>query len=397
MKKSFKQWFALAAAGMMTLSMASCSDIKGKITGLFGKDSEESVEPENTTVILKEGTEVKNVILMIGDGMGPQQIKAGEIFKGEQLCMQGFPYKTYVETRSANSDITDSAAAATALATGTRTRNDVIGQDTFGKELTTIVDIAHSLGKRTGVLATEEIHGATPMGFSAHADSRSFTSDLIRSAASSSNVDLFASSEFKTAYQTAFEEAGYTKIVKVDDISDSKADKVFGSYQIKATAESMSSEFSKVAFDRLVTEALEYLSQDEDGFFLMAEGSHIDHGGHSNDISYMLDELLAFDDAVRAALEWAKDRDDTVVIVTADHETGGLTLKEDVTQEQMKEVYVYKKANDCYLWETKGHTATDVMCYINGANIDFEKYSFGTDERIKNTDIFEIMKALLEN
>ena len=128
----------------------------------------------------------------------------------------------------------------------------------------------------------------------------------------------------------------------------------------------------------------------------MAEGSHIDHGGHGYDIAYMLDELLAFDDGVRAALEWAKDRDDTVIIVTADHETGGLTLKEDATQEQMREVYVYKMANNCYSWGTKGHTSTDVMCYINGADIDFKQYSFGTNGRIKNTDVFEIMKTLLE-
>ena len=398
MKKSFKRYLALIAAGMMALSMASCSDITGKLTGLFGEDSEESSTLEDTyePIILKEVSQAKNVILMIGDGMGPQQIKAGEIFKGERLCMQDFPYKTFVETRSASNEITDSAAAATALATGTRTTNGVVGQSPTGEELTTIVDIAHSLGKRTGVIATEEIHGATPMGFSAHASSRELESDLIKSAISSSNVDLFASSVFKTAYQTAFEEAGYTKIEKVDDISESTADKVFGSYQIRAAAESMSSAFSKVAFDRVVTEALEYLSQDEDGFFLMAEGSHIDHGGHGNDIAYMLDELLAFDDGVRAALEWAKDRDDTVIIVTADHETGGLTLKEDATQEQMREVYVYKMANNCYSWGTKGHTSTDVMCYINGADIDFKQYSFGTNGRIKNTDVFEIMKTLLE-
>ena len=152
-----------------------------------------------------------------------------------------------------------------------------------------------------------------------------------------------------------------------------------------------------IAFDRVVYEALEYLSKDEDGFFLMAEGSHIDHGGHSNDISYMLRELLAFDDGVKAVLEWAKDRDDTVVIVTADHETGGLELYGDITEETLFELdetgyRTYKN----FEWTTTGHSATDVYCFVNGADIDFASYSFGTDERIKNTDIFQIMKDLLE-
>ena len=149
------------------------------------------------------------------------------------------------------------------------------------------------------------------------------------------------------------------------------------------------------AFDRIVTEALDYLSQDEDGFFLMAEGSHIDHGGHNNDVCYMLEELLAFDDAVQAVLEWAKDREDTVVIVTADHETGGFTFDEKTSHKKLLKVYEADGEGDCYAWTTTSHTGVDVNLYINGADIDFASYSFGTNERIKNTDVFEIMKHLL--
>ena len=162
----------------------------------------------------------------------------------------------------------------------------------------------------------------------------------------------------------------------------------------------MSANANRMAFDRVVTEALEYLSKDEDGFFLMAEGSHIDHGGHNNDMTYMLSELLAFDDAVQAVLEWAKDRDDTVVIVTADHETGGLELKESAFTALN---FLETVSNDGgmtytpvhYQWTTTSHSATDVNCYINGANIDFRNYSFGVSGRIKNTDVFEIMKSLM--
>lgn len=396
MKKTLKQWLALVAAGVMTLSMASCADITGTLTGLFGggSGSENSVEEENKPIILKNVTTAKNVILMIGDGMGPQQIMAGEVFKGEKLAMQGFPYKTTVETRSASDNITDSAAAGTALATGVRTKNGMVGMSSDSVDLTTIVDIAHSLGKRTGVIATEELNGATPMAFSGHATSRNNASNLIRSAATTSNVNFFASYTIKPFYREEFANADYETVTEVDMISESTSDKVFGSYWIKASAPSMSADVAEVAFDRVVVEALEYLSKDEDGFFLMAEGSHIDHGGHNNDIKYMLEELLAFDDAVQAVLEWAKDRDDTVVIVTADHETGGLLLDSTATQEQLQEAYATGVKN-CYEWTTGGHTATDVNCYINGADIDFSEYSFGTNGRIKNTDVFEIMKKLM--
>lgn len=398
MKINLKKWFALAAAGMMACSMTSCADIVSKVTGMFGgnSQSENSVEEEtNQPIILKNVTEAKNVILMIGDGMGPQQIKAGEVFKGEQLAMQGFPYKTTVETCSASAQITDSAAAATALATGVRTTNGVVGMDTELNELTTIVDIAHGLGKSTGILATEELYGATPMGFSGHASARGKSYELIQSAADSSNVNLFASYVIAPQYQSILQEAGYEKIDNVDAISEATSDRIFGSYAIEAGQESMTANGSITAFDRLVTEALEYLSEDPDGFFLMAEGSHIDHGGHNNNICYMLEELIAFDDAVQAVLEWAKDRDDTVVIVTADHETGGFILDGDATHEDLQSVYENGGMGGCYMWTTGGHTATDVNCYINGADIDFKEYSFGTNGRIKNTDVFEIMKFLV--
>ena len=348
-------------------------------------------------IILDNVTQAKNVILLIGDGMGPNQIKAGEIFKGEELVMQTFPYSTKVETCSADSAITDSAAAGTALSTGTRTNNGVIGRHPNGNNLRTIVDIAHDLGKRTGIISTEELTGATPMAFAAHASNRGNTLQLIESAAEEkSNVNLFLSYMISPSYTYYFEQGGYTVIDEVDDISKSKKDKVIGSYLVNARAPSMNDELDFVSFDRLVWEALEYLSKDKDGFFLMAEGAHIDHGGHSNDMVYMLDELLAFDLGVKAALEWAKDRDDTVVIVTADHETGGLQLDENLTHDML--VQDYDNGGyicEGYEWTTTGHSSTDVWCYINGADIDFSKYALGRDDRIQNVDVFKIMKELI--
>ena len=367
MKKVVAVFMVLACMG----SMAACK-------------KEES--PEEKAIILKEVTQAKNVILMIGDGMGPNQVRAGELVTGKKLTMQQFPYSTKVETRSESDTITDSAAAATALATGVRTQNGRVGMDWDGNNLETIVDIAASLGKRTGVITTEELYGATPMGFSSHNESRNNKMDLINEAVTSSNVNLFLSHKFSQSY--LFKGTGYTTIKDPATISESTEEKIFGNYFISATVEPMTVLPDFVSLDGLVLEALEYLSKDEDGFFLMTEGAHIDHGGHNGNFNYMIEELLAFDAAIEVVLEWAKDRDDTVVIVTADHETGGLQISDDATTENIGEVGTYK-------WDSSGHTPTDVWCFINGANIDFANYSFGTKERIKNTDVFQIMKSLL--
>lgn len=388
--KNAKKWISLALAGATCFSLISCG----------GKGGEREYVPHDWSqdpIILDNVTQAKNVILLIGDGMGPNQIKAGEIFKGEELVMQKFPYSTKVETRSADSAVTDSAAAGTALATGTRTNNGCIGKHPNGFNLRTIVDYAHDLGKRTGVITTEELTGATPMAFAAHATNRGSTFEIVESASDvKSNVNLYLSYTLSASYTYYFENTGYKIIDEVDDISKSKKDKILGSYLINAHAPSMNDELDFASFDRLVWEALEYLSKDEDGFFLMAEGAHIDHGGHNNDMVYMLDELLAFDLGVKAALEWAKERNDTVVIVTADHETGGLQLDEGLTQEMLKADYdAGGFICEGYEWTTTGHSATDVWCFINGADIDFSKYSFGRDDRIQNVDIFKIMKELM--
>ena len=298
-----------------------------------------------------------------------------------------------VETRSYDSQITDSAAASTALATGVRTNNGRVGVDPDDMELTTLVDIAASLGKRTGILTTGVLYGATPMGFSGHGLSRKEWLPLVQSASVSSNVNLFASYLLEEDYHEALKNGGYEKIPFAGDISTSTTDKIYGTYRIKSSAPSMTAD-QEVAFDYLVAEALNYLSQDEDGFFLMAEGAGIDHGGHNNDFVYMLNELLAFDDAVSAVLKWASTREDTVVIVTADHETGDLSLHEDMTKENMFDMDENNQPL-YYAWGRDWHSSTDMYCYVDGVDIDFSKYSFSSNNRIKNTDIFKIIKALM--
>ena len=342
---------------------------------------------------------IKNVILMIGDGMGPNQIKAGEIYKRQKLFMQTIGQSTKVETNSYYGEITDSAAASTALATGSRTSNGFVGLNARGEEQTTLVDIANSLGKRTGVITTEELYGATPMGFSAHSDSRNNKEDLMYSAARTSNVNLFACSTLPSPDKYFIDEFvanGYEVISHPADISESTSEKIFGDYKIRAEAESMTISDIVLSLDGLVSEALDYLCKDEDGFFLMVEGAHIDHGGHQNRIEYMLAELLAFDDAVKYVVEWAKKRKDTLVLVTADHETGGLMLNPDTKYGELFDYDYDTQTYNNFRWTSVSHTNTNVWLYAYGSKINFGAYSSLTDGKlIKNTDVFRIANAYL--
>ena len=237
-KEKMKKIVAIIAAVACMGSATGCSFIEG-IFG--GKDK---------PIILKELTQAKNVILMIGDGMGPNQVRAGELVKGKKLNMQNFPYSVKVETHSASDVITDSAAAATALATGVRTENGRVGMDWDDNVLETIVDVAAGLGKRTGVITTEELYGATPMGFSSHNLSRSNTLDLLTTAIDSSNVNLFFSHKFSQTY--LFNGSKYTQIKDPNDISESTEEYIYGATFVYAEAEPMTVTKECVALDGLV-------------------------------------------------------------------------------------------------------------------------------------------------
>ena len=328
---------------------------------------------------------IKNVILMIGDGMGPNHVKAGEIYKGSQLAIHSMPHKTYSLTSSANNEVTDSAAGATALATGVRTNNGYVGVDAQGNELTTIMDIALQEGKRTGVVTTDTMSGATPMAFAAHCADRKDSTTLLNSAVDS-GVNLLISTSNEA--EGDFQYNGYKNLPDVAELSEETSDYVVGTYDIFANAPSGSAEMGNVALDRVVSESIEYLSKDDDGFVLMVEGAKIDKQAERNNLQFMIEELLAFDNAVQSALDFAKDRDDTVVIVTADHETGGLSLADDFTKENMASKHS---------WSTHGHTATNVYCNVYAENFEFFRYS--SEEKtteLKNADIFTMMKALVQ-
>ena len=290
----------------------------------------------------------RNVILFIGDGMGPAQVEMARQYSREvrnqplrMLEMAGAGRMGVCFTRSSDALVTDSAAAGTALATGSKTKNGMIAQDPEGKRLPTILELAKERGLKTGLVATSTISHATPASFAAHVPSRGTEAEIAaRMLALGPDVLLGGGVDFCRPRAAGGKreddvdlverarQAGYAVALTREDLSTCKAGRVLGLFSPAHMAPALGRERSAPTQPGLVEmtrKALDLLAG-EKGFFLMVEGSQIDHRCHSNDGPGALAEVLEFDEAVGLAYEFARRRDDTLVMVTADHETGGLAF-----------------------------------------------------------------------
>lgn len=272
----------------------------------------------------------RNIVLMIGDGMGPTQVSAAIIANGNRLNIERCAYAGYSKTSSADNLITDSAAGGAAIATGNKTNNGVIGLDAQGSRVLSILEVAEQNGKRTGLIATSSITHATPASFYAHQPSRKMDEEIAMDLVSS-DVDLFMGGGRKFFAKRAdslnlidsliARNYHIAKDVKDIPASSSKVGLFIAKGQPVAVTE------GRGAFLPEGTEsALNYLKDSDTGFFLMIEGSQIDWGGHSNDMEHVLAEMKDFDDAIGKVLDFAERDGNTLVVITADHETGGLTI-----------------------------------------------------------------------
>jgi alkaline phosphatase len=316
----------------------------------------------------------KNVILIIGDGMGPQQM--GLLFAYarhapgskvpkrvaamEQMAQEG--ELGMVRTEPHDALVVDSAAAATQLATGKYAGSEMIGVDYEGNSATTVVEVARDLGKSTGLVSDTRLTHATPASFAAHQRDRSMENEIaVDMLASKTDVLLSGGLRYFVPQDTNnTDSATYASIVQMTGgayppysrrtdnrnlllearkdyqlvfdykaLAEVKKGKVLGlfgnSEMLDALSENkalQNDERTEPTLVEMTEKSLELLSQDPEGFFLMVEGGQIDWGGHNNDAGVMLHELLQLDDAVRVIVNWARERDDTLVLVTADHETG---------------------------------------------------------------------------
>lgn len=282
----------------------------------------------------------KNIILLISDGAGLSQLWAAAMANRGQLNVLNMPYTGYLFTGSTDNYHTDSAAGGSALATGVKTRNRYIGVDTSGRPVSNIPDQIAEIGMVSGIVSNDRITGATPSAFYAHVSERNNT-DSIAAQLLDSKLSLMIGGEHKVFAEgdSSLIKELRTKNIEVvygpEYIVGSKSDRllVFAQDQVdrewdKFKDDQNSTQTAYRLIENVFQPAVSFLEERsaDKGFFLMVEGAKIDGGGHSNSLPFTVTEYLSFDRMVGQALQYADTRGETLVLVTSDHETGGLVL-----------------------------------------------------------------------
>ena len=295
--------------------------------------------------------QAKYVFYFIGDGMGVNQVNITEAYlsalNGERgsgsLTFARFPVASMAATYSANSDVTESAAAGTALATGQRTNNNYIGVDPAVNRLETVAEKAKKAGKKVGVATTVQVNHATPAAFYAHQRDRGMYYEIAKDIIPS-GFDFFAGGGFANREMLfdrtkapdiypIIEQAGYFVAKGYSDFiaNDGKAKKVLLVHENWEKEDGIPYAIDRTDKDltlpQITKAAIETLTKDNNkGFFIMLEAGRIDWAGHGNDGAAVIKEVLDLDEAVKIAYEFYKKYPkETLIVVTADHETGGLT------------------------------------------------------------------------
>ena len=270
-----------------------------------------------------------NIILMIGDGMGASQLSIPYFYTDHEPVFSRFKYIGLCRTSPATAPVTMSSAAATALSTGVKTYNMAVGVGVDSLPVENITEIASALGYRSGVIATSSVTDATPAGFYAHVPDRYMKREIAMDLLDS-KIDFFAGGGLKYFIDTTgtdhFREHGIlVNFSELEPIGDPEPDLRYGFLLAMERMPAMLEGRGDFLADAAEI-GIDFLSRGEDGFFLMIEGSQIDWAGHGNQAEYMITEVNDFENTVRHVLEYAEKDGNTLVIVTADHETGGFTL-----------------------------------------------------------------------
>ena len=338
----------------------------------------------------------RHLILMIGDGMGFGQVQAASLYATGQegrLFLESLPVSGRMTTYSIDPEdpdsqvVTDSAAAATAMATGQKVVNGVICKRIpgDGAELETVLEKYAKAGRRTGLVTTTYMTHATPAGFGAHADNRNELGVIADEYLHGTRPNVLYGGGCKHLTAEAAQQAGYLLVStrrQLQALNPYQTSHVLGRFGLghmpyefskEPTTETASKPsvyeagggrpnpaYSSIDALPHLTEmtlsALAVLDAGGEGFFLMVEGGRIDHACHSNNLPRCIGETLEFDRAVRAVIEWAQRRDDVLVIVTADHETGGLKVLQSNGKDAWPDVS----------WQHKHHTGQAVPVYAWG-------------------------------
>lgn len=312
------------------------------ITGCKNEPSTKRVDRENTILLedLKEeqgptfekGATPKNVILVIGDGTGINQISALEYYKADPVYYDDFPI-IGLSKISSTSLITDSAAAGTAMACGEKTYNKAIGVNAQGEDLLNLTELMSQKGGSSGLIATSSITHATPASFYAHHTDRN-DHEIIASFLPNAPIDFFAGAGLKYFRERkdqvnlldTFAQNGFT--IETSSLKAYPEAKKLG-YLLADKDMPTMIEGRGTFLEDASNLAINHLSSNEQGFFLMVEGSQVDWGGHDNDFDYMISELIDLDNTLGRLMAYAQKDQNTLIVVTGDHATGGLALSAD--------------------------------------------------------------------
>lgn len=338
----------------------------------------------------------RNIIIMIGDGMGPgivgiaayytEQLPGGTPLNLER-CGARASFSV-LKNRSATLLVPDSASAATAIACGVRTTNGSVGVDTFGRPLENILEYAGRNGKRTGLVSTAEIVDATPAAFSAHVARRGEKAAIARQQLSR-RINVLMGGGASYFDETQARAAGYRVLHSSADLFSVPIDGtpfLLGLFRPGGMPFDRDRGAGDPSLSAMTAAALRALSGGDRGFFLMVEGGGIDHAAHNRDTRNAIAETLAFDQAVGVALDFIDREPDTLLIVTADHDTGGPAL----TAKGFQRVYPDSAALGRFegvSWLSGSHTSLPVPCWViypgNG------RCSGGL---VESTELFGVMK-----
>lgn len=312
---------------------------------------------------------VKNLIYMIGDGMGLAQVSLLMIERGyAPVSFNRAQNVALISTFSANNRVTDSAAAGTALATGHKTDNGMLGQTPDGMPVESMIARAAREGHPTGVVVTSSLLHATPAAFYAHVAGRNDDEQIARWLIRSEIDVLFGGGAGAISDEQfdAFRNEGYRIVKNFDQTREIVSGRVLGLFARKHLPAALQGRGDYLT--QATGKALEILNNDarkaEKGFLLMVEGSQIDWAGHDNDAKLLLAEMNDFDRAVAAAMDYADTHPDTLVVVTADHETGGLSIPSN------DEDFYLADSGVTYEFSTGGHSGTLVPVYLYGAGAE---------------------------
>lgn len=378
-----KKLIALLLSFLLLLNFCACGNVEPD--GWYSESEITVTHKQVQKIVSGKFTAPKNIIFIIGDGMGPNDITLAEEYaEGTYdfgLVLNQIKNHGLATTHSVDANITDSAASGTALSTGTKTNNGYIGKDSAGNDLETMAEIARASGKKIGIITDEDVAGATPCSFVVHNISRSNTKELTNDMVKF-KPDVLMAKDYNSTFPRL---EGETQKIFNDeyliakdfrrykDVLDTDPDcqkPFFGFLDGYSTVASYNlAQCAQVAFKRL---------KNDNGFFLMIESSGTDKYGHSNDIDGKLASVVNLDRTVAASLLFMKNNPDTLLVITSDHETGGVKLPESEDE----------KLTD--LFTTSSHTATPVRVFAVGQGTEYFK-----DKTVDNTDIAKfIIKAI---